>query len=146
MVLLCMLQLLLFTIIGTLLLWFGYSLFSGHYGNISSKKTNLKKLPLKESVAGAPRTCPICSVRFEYGEKVKSSVFPTMNGSDRIMYISGCPWCLAPDSNRERRCPVCNAKLSKEMVLVARMYNRPGRSHVHVTGCSICKKLKKSEI
>ncbi|HON13110.1 MAG TPA: hypothetical protein PLB48_05630 [Treponema sp.] len=126
-------QILLFIIIGTGLLYFGYSLFFG----FSPKKTiSYYKTP-QEGLPGDPRTCPVCSAKLAPGERVRSSAFPSMNGSDRLMHIYGCMYCLSGD--RKRICPVCKATLAPQDVLVARLFDKPGRSHVHVLGCSRCR-------
>jgi hypothetical protein len=87
---------------------------------------------------GAAQTCPVCSARLEEGELIKSSVFPSFNGEERIMHIRGCPYCLT--GNRDRHCPVCKVLLKSEEVLIARMYDHhPGKPHIHVLGCSRCR-------
>ncbi|MDR2102796.1 MAG: hypothetical protein LBP42_01695 [Treponema sp.] len=88
-------------------------------------------------VAGSPQTCPVCSARLEKGVPVKSTAFPSFTGKDRLMYIRGCFYCL--EGERDRVCPVCGALLHREEILIARMFERPGRSHVHVLGCSQCR-------
>uniref|UniRef100_A0A7C3I4N2 Uncharacterized protein n=1 Tax=Gracilinema caldarium TaxID=215591 RepID=A0A7C3I4N2_9SPIR len=126
-------QLLLFIIIATLLLYFGYSLFFG----FSTKKPHRYFKNPEEGKPGEPRTCPVCSAKLAPGERVKSSAFPSMNGSDRLMHIYGCIYCLSGE--RKRVCPVCSTTLSAQDVLVARLFDKPGRSHVHVLGCSRCR-------
>lgn len=136
-----MLQLLIFVLMGTVLLWFGYTLFFGigkrskEYRPLRSSKKSFS--PVQEGIAGTPKTCPVCSARLERGERVKSSAFPSMGGTDRLMYITGCPYCLS--GQRERICPVCGATLKLDQVLIARLFDKPGRSHVHVLGCSQCR-------
>ncbi len=130
-------QSLILVIIGMLLLWFGYSLFSHLARQSSFSGRRKKKKTAEESFPGAPRTCPVCSARLERGERVQSSAFPSMGGADRLMHISGCPYCLA--ESRVRSCPVCGNLLKPEEVLIARMFEKPGRSHVHVLGCSKCR-------
>jgi hypothetical protein len=136
-----MLQLFIFILMGTVLLWFGYSLFFG-IGK-GSKQSPSFRAPKKtspllhEGIPGAPKTCPVCSARLERGERVKSSAFPAMGGTDRLMYIAGCPYCLS--GQRERHCPVCGATLKLDQVLIARLFDKPTRSHVHVLGCSQCR-------
>ncbi len=130
-------QSLILVIIGMLLLWFGYSLFSHLARQSSLSGQRKKKKTAEESFPGAPRTCPVCSARLERGERVKSSAFPSMGGADRLMHISGCPYCL--EGSRVRSCPVCGDLLKSEEVLIARMFEKPGRSHVHVLGCSKCR-------
>jgi hypothetical protein len=133
-------QALIFVIIGVLLLWFGYSLFFGVLNGAGGgrvPKARGRKRPRETGFPGAPRTCPVCSARLERGERVKSAAFPAMGHADRIMHIAGCPYCLEGD--RERSCPVCGHVLEESEILIARMFERPGRSHVHVLGCSRCR-------
>jgi hypothetical protein len=136
-------QVLLFVIIATALLWFGYSLFFGigfrapgwgrGYRRRKGRKTRSASLP------GDPQTCPVCSAKLDGGELVKSQAFPSLNGGkDRLMHISGCVYCLHGD--RARVCPVCGHELLESEILIARMFERSQRrSHVHVLGCSRCK-------
>jgi hypothetical protein len=134
-------QALALSIIGVFLLWFGYTLFFRNAFLISGsgrrRKPNKK---ITTGVPGAPRTCPVCSAVLPRGERVKSTAYPSMGGKERLMYISGCAYCLEGD--RVRSCPVCKAVLKTDDILVARMYDKPGRSHVHVIGCSRCKKTR----
>jgi hypothetical protein len=60
-----------------------------------------------------------------------------MGNADRLMYIAGCYYCLEGD--RPRVCPVCGAVLNPDENLIARLFDKPGRSHVHVLGCSRCR-------
>ncbi|MDR2402869.1 MAG: hypothetical protein LBD78_02455 [Spirochaetaceae bacterium] len=135
-----LIQLFAFTIIGIFLLWFGYTLFfrPGKNRKIRiAKKERPTLADVAEGSPGAPKTCPVCSALLKYGERVHSSAFPGIPGQPRIMHISGCIYCL--DGERPRRCPVCGATLEGGEYLIARMFDRPGRSHVHVLGCSRCK-------
>jgi hypothetical protein len=112
---------------------------------------SLKKLPppalvsdtfsasgaIPEGERGDARTCPICAARFEHGETVKSKIFLPLPGRfDRLLHITGCPFCL--QGERERKCPVCGGALSPDDYLVARIWQRPGKSHVSVQGCVRC--------
>jgi hypothetical protein len=141
-------QALFFVIIGTALLWFGYTLFFGVGAKVPAwggrYRKRRGKRPRNESFPGAPQTCPVCSAKLEEGELVKSSAFPSLNGGkDRFMHIRGCVYCLHGD--RERICPVCGRVLRDNEILVARMFERPHRrSHVHVLGCSRCRGTGKS--
>ncbi|MDR3161114.1 MAG: hypothetical protein LBU28_05805 [Spirochaetaceae bacterium] len=131
-------------ILGAALLWFGYTLFfrMGNRASPSAGRKQGKDLPKgggADGRAGEVRTCPLCTARLDAGERVKSTAFPSMRGKDsRIMHISGCVYCL--DGSRLRTCPVCDADLGVEDVLIARIFDKPGRSHVHVLGCSRCRK------
>jgi len=135
------LQVLALVFSGIVLLWFGYALFfsplSPFYPGVFpwKKKVNFKGEP------GDPQVCPICSIRMERGDLVKSLAFPSLNGGkDRLMYIRGCFSCL--EHSVPRRCPVCGASLSLSDYLISRMFERPNRhSHVHVIGCNHCRRM-----
>jgi hypothetical protein len=132
-------QILFFTFAGIFLVWFGYTLFFALPGGFSIPVSRKRRLrPKGTGIPGAPRTCPVCSARLERGERVKSSAFPSITGNDRLMHIAGCMYCLEGD--RRRVCPVCGAVLRDEEFLIARLFDKPGRSHVHVLGCNRCKK------
>ncbi|GHV50516.1 hypothetical protein AGMMS49579_04240 [Spirochaetia bacterium] len=92
---------------------------------------------MEEGVAGESQACPVCSAKLPKGEPVKSSAFPSLNGKDRLMHIQGCVYCLK--GKRKRRCPVCGAALRNDEYLISRIFERPGRSHVHVIGCNRCR-------
>ncbi len=95
------------------------------------------------------RECPLCSSALGPGERVKSSLFP--GKADRIMYIYGCAhcWPATPASRAtsasRRICPVCGQALDAKGWVIARYFERPGRSgkperrHVHVLGCTGCR-------
>ena len=134
-------QILVFVIIGMGLLYFGYSfLFGPGARALVSRRGKRGQNGDLEGEAGMPRTCPVCSIRLVHGERVKSSAFPAMGKADRLMYIDGCPHCL--EGERPRVCPVCGAALDYDETLIARLFEKPGRSHVHVLGCSKCRGFK----
>ncbi len=58
---------------------------------------------------------------------------------DTLTHIFGCPYCYPPDDEHPRYCPVCERKLGAEDYVIARMFNRAPRSHVHVLGCTQCR-------
>jgi RNA polymerase subunit RPABC4/transcription elongation factor Spt4 len=133
-------QALILIFMGILLLWFGYSLFFGLRPRSSAlgfAKSNRKQGSIGASLPGDPKTCPVCSAKLLGGELVKSSAFPSLTGKDRLMHIQGCVYCLRGE--RERICPVCGATLDGDEILIARMFDRPGRNHDHVLGCSRCR-------
>ncbi|MDR2304119.1 MAG: hypothetical protein LBE10_05985 [Treponema sp.] len=136
-----LIQIFIFVLIGLVLLWFGYTLyFSPQSIFFGFEKKKRRRRPRGEGTPGAPQTCPVCSALLSPGELVKSVAFPSFTGKDRLMYISGCNHCLNGD--RLRSCPVCGSRLRDNEILVARMFDRPRRSHVHIIGCSRCR-LKK---
>jgi RNA polymerase subunit RPABC4/transcription elongation factor Spt4 len=138
------LQTLIFIIIGIILLWFGYTLF---FGPISPFYPGLfpwwnwKKREKLRGEPGDPQVCPVCSLKMDRGELVKSIAFPSLSGGrDRLMYIKGCFNCL--ELGAPRRCPVCSSSLSLDDFLVSRMFERVGqKNHVHVSGCNLCKNV-----
>ncbi|MDR2476562.1 MAG: hypothetical protein LBD18_02105 [Treponema sp.] len=138
-------QILIFVVIGVVLLWLGYTLFMGRR---TQKRPRLEKvsrrLPAKGTAApGEPQVCPICSSRLNRGEMVKTLAFPSITGGqDRLMHIRGCVYCL--EGNMRRSCPVCGSYLRDDEILVARMFQRSHRrAHIHVLGCSRCKRMGK---
>ena len=132
---------------GIILLWIGYALFFGpkspfyHGWFLFRKNKKEEKKKNQKGEPGDPQVCPICSMRLDKGDLVKSLAFPSMSGGkDRLMYIRGCFYCLK--TNVPRRCPICGLELSLEDYLVTRMFERPNnRSHVHVLGCNHCKNM-----
>ncbi|GHV77903.1 hypothetical protein AGMMS49942_27240 [Spirochaetia bacterium] len=124
-----------FVVIALALLYFGFL----NKGRRSASGGNHKGHGpiLVRSVVEPRRTCPVCSIRLLPGERVKSWAFPPGKTADRLMNIAGCPYCLRGD--RPRLCPVCGAVLGDGENLIARLFDKPGRSHVHVLGCSHCR-------
>ncbi|MDR2481668.1 MAG: hypothetical protein LBD07_05185 [Spirochaetaceae bacterium] len=94
-------------------------------------------MQIKEGKRGEPHTCPVCAAKFERGETVRSKIFPPTNRNDRLLHISGCPFCLKGE--RKRECPVCGAELKIEEYLTARIFQRKEKSHVHILGCNHCR-------
>jgi hypothetical protein len=133
-------QLFAIILIGSGLLYFGYTLFFTHKTGLQFSRRKGKNVPDREGEAGAPRTCPVCSIKLLNGERVKSSAYPAMGKTDRLMNIFGCPYCL--EGQRRRVCPVCGKTLTPEEFLIARLFDKPGRSHVHVLGCTLCRGVK----
>lgn len=94
-----------------------------------------------EGRRGDPHTCPVCAAKFEHGESIKSKILPPTDSSDRILHISGCPYCCY-EGGRKRECPVCGAELALNEYLSARIFNRREKSHVHIVGCPHCRRAK----
>jgi hypothetical protein len=144
-----MFQVLAFVFIGIALLWFGFALFFNGVipvwdagGRTGKRRNSATKAGKAEGAPGDPQICPVCSLKLKSGEMVSSAAFPSLNGGkDRFMHIRGCIYCLAGE--RDRVCPVCGTILVGDEILICRLFERPGRrSHVHVLGCSRCKKHK----
>jgi hypothetical protein len=137
------LPVLVFLIAGFALLAFGYTLFfrtprGGRPGK-ADRRGNMDQ-PEIEGRAGDPQTCPVCSARLPPGQLVKSAVYPPVNGTDRIMHIMGCSFCLEGEKRRRRVCPVCHKPIGDSEYLFARVFERPGKSHIHVLGCINCRR------
>ena len=104
------------------------------------------RLPVPEAgppAAGEiqPGRCPLCGSFLAKGERIKSDVFP--GAGDRIMRIFGCPHCWPSTTRMKRICPVCGFELPPEGWAVARLFERPGRMHVHVLGCTACRENRR---
>lgn len=85
-----------------------------------------------------PHCCPLCATPLVPGERVKSDI--AAGKGDRIMRIFGCPNCWPAVGGRPPRlCPVCGGEIPADGYAVARYFERPGRKHVHVLGCSRCR-------
>jgi hypothetical protein len=88
--------------------------------------------------AGAARSCPLCGATLAPGERIHSDITP--GKGDRIMRIFGCPHCYpSSPGQRERLCPVCGGQIEPKGYAIARYFERPGRKHVHVLGCTGCR-------
>ena len=137
------LEILAFVTIGIFLLWFGYTLYFKIYLKLNPKRKRRQRQFNDREMAspGDPQTCPLCSSKLDGRDLVKTMAFPSITGGrDRLMYIKGCVYCL--NRNLPRHCPVCGASLNVEEILVARLFERPlRRPHVHVQGCTKCRKV-----
>lgn len=97
------------------------------------------------------RPCPLCRTMLRRGERVHTVVYsgpPAPQGvarrgevRDAITHMFGCPYCKPGSSSaaNARTCPVCRATLPKDAYVVARMFEREGRKHIHVLGCTECR-------
>ncbi|MDR3173466.1 MAG: hypothetical protein LBU19_04370, partial [Treponema sp.] len=97
-----LLPVLIFLILGFVLLAFGYTLFfrlppGGRKPGKADRPAGI------EGRAGDPQTCPVCAARLPPGVLVKSAVYPPVNGTDRLMNIMGCPFCLEGEAEKRRR-------------------------------------------
>jgi hypothetical protein len=92
----------------------------------------------KTGPSGATRSCPLCGAALAPGERIHSDITP--GKGDRIMRIFGCPHCWpAEEGKRDRLCPVCGGLIDPRGYAIARYFEKPGRKHVHVLGCTNCR-------
>jgi hypothetical protein len=134
-------QVLALVVIGIVLLWFAYTFLIGPLARGRWLQRKQRGAANSAGSPGDPQVCPVCSMKLDKRNLVKSQAFPSITGGkDRLMYIRGCTYCL--NGGRLRLCPVCGSNLNNNEILIARMFERAGgRSHVHVLGCSRCKKM-----
>lgn len=81
------------------------------------------------------KLCPLCGSMLEKREKVKSVVYP--GEPDKLMHIFGCPRCY-PEGEK-RKCPACKKEIPADGYVIARVFEKPGKTHVHVLGCTGCR-------
>lgn len=88
--------------------------------------------------------CPLCDSSLFKGENLISKVYRPMNVPDQLMTVSGCPHCFPKcEPGVKRICPVCHSEVSANGNLTARLFNKKdGKKHVHILGCSNCRKKK----
>lgn len=87
--------------------------------------------------------CPLCGTGLLPGERIHSFRYP---GADYdTMHIFGCPWCWKDHPARRegnpkpRKCPSCSSRLGDRDHLFAKVFRKPGRDHVSVVGCTLCR-------
>jgi hypothetical protein len=95
------------------------------------------------------KPCPLCGTMLRRGETVRSVVFSggadlkktTRSGRpvDYLTHIFGCPYCYPANREHPRECPVCKKTIPDDGYVIARMFDKPGRKHVHVLGCTHCR-------
>ena len=105
------------------------------------------------------KPCPLCGFMLRKGETVHSIVYSgdgrtaaaperapttparrTNQPRDYLAHLFGCPYCYPANAEHPRHCPVCHKTLPPDGYVVARMFDKPGRKHVHVLGCGNCRK------
>jgi len=84
--------------------------------------------------------CPLCGSTLKDNKRVKSVLFP--GKPDSMMEINGCPYCFPVNSDIKRICPVCKKEVPAEGHVIARVFIKPNKKHVHVLGCTGCYKRK----
>jgi hypothetical protein len=100
------------------------------------------------------KPCPLCGTMLRRGETVRSVVFSggaavsKTTGSrsgrpvDYLTHIFGCPYCHPANREHPRECPVCKKIVPDDGYVIARMFDKPDRKHVHVLGCTHCRRLR----
>ncbi len=110
-------------------------------------KSRLTKTSRKEKKPAAVETgkpskfCPLCNSPLSRGENVRSKVYPA-GEKDSLMEVYGCPYCLPPAGKENRICPVCSKVLPKDGYVIGRYFVKPGKRHLHILGCTLCRKIK----
>jgi hypothetical protein len=95
------------------------------------------------------KPCPICGTLLERGERVHTIVFSGESPGhrkrdqerprDAVVHMFGCPYCYPPNGTYQRICPVCTKPIPDDGFVVARMFEKGSRKHVHVLGCTSCR-------
>ena len=104
--------------------------------------------PIPTSAGGgseeATRPCPVCGSRLRRGELVKTQVFsggdkPRRQGEvkEAMAHMFGCKYCYP--EGVARHCPVCKKELGSGDYIIARMFLRVDKKHMHVLGCTRCR-------
>ena len=91
------------------------------------------------------RPCPLCGTMLRRGETVHSIVYSEGKrgrAEDSIAHMFGCPYCHPWNEEHQRECPVCHQTIPDGGYVIARMFEKPGKKHVHVLGCTECRKKK----
>lgn len=95
------------------------------------------------------KPCPLCGTMLDQGERVHTVVFsgdpPGRKQSeqertrDALVHMFGCPYCYPATPRYPRICPVCKNDIPADGFVVARMFTKGTRKHVHVLGCTECR-------
>ncbi|MBU8913441.1 MAG: hypothetical protein KOO61_05410 [Spirochaetales bacterium] len=103
------------------------------------------------------KPCPLCGTMLRRGETVHSVVFSggtkaanatttanttTTRPADYLTHIFGCPYCHPANPGHPRKCPVCEKIVPEDGHVIARMFDKPGKKHVHVLGCTQCRRSR----
>lgn len=137
---------LLFTVtlatIGIVLIWLFYSIVyrpaaaRREYRNPRFEKDSLG---IEREKGVGTRQCPVCATTLATGMQVKSKIF-TQQGRDRLMHVFGCPYCWPDNTAHQRICPVCHHVIPRNGYLISRYFENASHKHVHVLGCSGCRR------
>ena len=93
----------------------------------------------RKKLGDGTRSCPVCNEKLEAGMRVHSKLYKR-NANEHYMHVYGCPFCWPENTRFPRVCPVCGKNVPKGGFLVARYYEKLNTKHVHVIGCSGCRR------
>jgi len=104
------------------------------------------------------KPCPLCGTLLKKGERVHTVVYSKSAGDgknegavrntdrerpkDSIVHMFGCPYCYPANDEHRRVCPVCHDVIADDGYVVARMFEKKPRNHVHVLGCTGCRTVR----
>jgi hypothetical protein len=105
------------------------------------------------------KPCPLCDSMLRKGETVHTVVYSGAKqravGDDHdetyttvqqsgveesLVHMFGCPYCYPANQEHPRVCPVCKDELEADDYIIARMFMRNRKKHVHVLGCTRCRR------
>lgn len=102
------------------------------------------------------KPCPLCDSMLHKGETVHTVVYTgakqkavgddetyTVSRSsvdESLVHMFGCPYCYPANDEHPRVCPVCKDELETDDYVIARMFVRNRKKHVHVLGCTRCRR------
>jgi len=122
-------------------------LFSLLFGSILKGRKGRFRYDKERQKTGS-KTCPICGSVLKKGEKIHSIVFTGKKTSiknvggigsgDKVIHIYGCPYCYPIETGVKRICPVCKKEIPDSGYLIGRIWNRKGKIHLHILGCTQC--------
>lgn len=97
------------------------------------------------------KPCPLCGAGLAKGQTVKTKVIEIVSASARgapkgvkenRAEVYGCPYCWPASKEHPRTCPSCHQILGNSDIVFARYFERTeGKNHLHVLGCTICRKF-----
>ena len=132
-------------LVATVLIFSALSYFSWRNHNKSEQRRFVDKMRTQTDESGVVQfvRCPVCNIPLMKEENLVSKVFRPMTTGHQRMTVLGCPHCYPvakPGTNRV--CPVCKKPLKPNGYLIARLFNKPDKKHVIITGCTGCLKAK----
>ena len=115
---------------------------------LKNKGKKIGSLQEKETPRGRP--CPLCGSLLQKGQRVHTVVYSAgKSAPDKLVHMFGCPYCfprkeevllLKKNGDIPRFCPACKKEIAREGYVVARMFDKKPKPHVHVLGCTGCRK------